>query len=86
MQLRDWYIIDSLLKEGEHCAFASFSLVDELGISEALDEYFELTTPIVLPEAAVPAKAFELFADGGGQLRFCEVGKKGRHNSTYIRY
>lgn len=55
MTARDWYIIDSSLREGEQFALSHFSLADKLEIAKALDafgiEYLELTTPVASPES-----------------------------------
>jgi homocitrate synthase len=53
VKTRDWYLIDSTLREGEQFARANFSLADKVEIAKALDafgvEYLELTTPVASP-------------------------------------
>jgi homocitrate synthase len=53
MAQRDWFIIDSTLREGEQFALGSFSLADKLEIVKALDafgvDFIELTTPVASP-------------------------------------
>ncbi|MEZ4630554.1 MAG: homocitrate synthase [Deinococcales bacterium] len=65
-RLRDWYIIDSTLREGEQFALANFSLADKVEIAKALDafgvEFLELTTPKASPESR---KALETVAGLG---------------------
>ncbi len=55
MQARDWYIIDSTLREGEQFALGNFSLEDKIEVAKALDafgvEFIELTTPVASPES-----------------------------------
>ena len=66
MQPRDWYIIDSTLREGEQFALANFKLADKIEIAKALDafgvEFIEVTTPVASPESR---KACETLAGLG---------------------
>jgi homocitrate synthase len=63
---RDWFIIDSTLREGEQFALANFSLDDKIEIAKALDafgiEFIELTTPVASPESR---RALEVIAGLG---------------------
>ena len=53
MNPRDWFIIDSTLREGEQFALGNFSLDDKLEVVKALDafgvEFIELSTPVASP-------------------------------------
>lgn len=66
MSLRDWYIIDSTLREGEQFALANFKLADKIEVAKALDafgiEFIEVTTPVASPESR---KACETLAGLG---------------------
>lgn len=63
---RDWFIIDSTLREGEQFALATFTLDDKIEIARALDafgvEFLELTTPVASPESR---RAVEVIAGLG---------------------
>jgi homocitrate synthase len=53
MAFRNWYIIDSTLREGEQFALGNFTLADKIELVKALDafgvEFIELTTPVASP-------------------------------------
>lgn len=82
MQARDWYIIDSTLREGEQFALGNFKLADKIEIAKALDafgvEFIELTTPVASPESR---KACELISGLGLKSKILTHTRTNMHDA-----
>ncbi len=69
MAIKEFYIIESTLREGEQFAAANFTTAQKLEIARALDDFgidfIEVTSPVASPRSFKDAQAIAKWIAGG---------------------